>query len=109
MQLEKMRITKVSRLFALIDLTVVIALYSCSAYYQYIMEVYIDDYDKFGTIQSYFTTTCAVINVVIGGALAWSALYLTKTIRQSTGRKPNVCLLFWHILNILLAILAEIV
>ena len=45
-----------------------------------------------------------VLDVVIALILVFSALYLAKTLRSSTGRRPNICLLCWHIANLFILI-----
>ena len=43
-----------------------------------------------------------VLDVIVALILAFCALYLAKSLKKTTGSKPNVCLLFWHIVNIFL-------
>ena len=45
-----------------------------------------------------------VLDVVIALILVFSALYLAKSLRSSTGRRPNICLLSWHIANLFVLI-----
>ena len=35
-----------------------------------------------------------------GISLAIAASYLSKSVRQTTGKKQNTCLLIWHIVNV---------
>ena len=35
--------------------------------------------------------------------LGWSVYNLTKTLKELTGKKPNTCLMVWHIINILIS------
>ena len=43
-----------------------------------------------------------VLDVLVAIILALCALYLTKSLKKSTGSEPNTCLLCWHIANIFL-------
>ena len=45
-----------------------------------------------------------IFDVLIALILVSSALYLTRSLRSSTGRKPNFCLLSWHIVNLFILI-----
>ena len=49
------------------------------------------------TVFSFFRP---LADFVIGTCLACSAYILAKFVSRVTGRKPNTCLVVWHVLNV---------
>ena len=41
-----------------------------------------------------------VLEVLITTILTFSAVCITRSLRTSTGKRPNLCLLGWHIINL---------
>ena len=96
MDIEEKKIKKIYRNFTIID---TIAALGCVTLY------FIDIYER-----SYLTFTLyGCIDPVIACLLGVSAFYLTKFIRNKTGKKPNTCLLNLHIINMLILATLEII
>ena len=45
---------------------------------------------------------CSVLDALFALVLVICAVYLAMKLRKSTGHKPNVCLVIWHIVNVVL-------
>ena len=48
------------------------------------------------------------INFVIGVIIAYSAVYIATFVKNKTNQKPNSCLLYFHIFNLVLEISATV-
>ena len=45
---------------------------------------------------------------MIGAIIAYSAVYIAKFVKNKTKQKPNSCLLYFHIFNLVLEITATV-
>ena len=50
----------------------------------------------------YSTLILSLLQIGTGFTLAVMAYLMTKNIKAATGKKPNVCLLWWHVVNVFL-------
>ena len=49
-----------------------------------------------------------IVNLLISVIIAYSAIFITNFVKTKTKQKPNSCLLYWHIFNLVLEISATI-
>ena len=94
---EKSRIKKINRKFSILDLGVVIVfliVYTILAWAQYIENA------KFKLDANSTFEMC--FDILFGGSLACSAIFLSKFMTKVTGKPQNTCLLVWHVFNVFL-------
>ena len=60
--------------------------------------------DTVKTIEYLLSYLDPLVNALIAMILAFSVIYLAKSIKRSTGKKQKICLLTWHILNLLILV-----
>ena len=98
---EKLKRNKVSVHFQTID-TVVISVFLClfgSAWGSYLY--FNGESQILDTIVSFLSP---ILDVMTLGILVVFAYILTRTLRRSTGKKQNTCLLIWHAINMIILI-----
>ena len=92
----------VTMVFVIVDIVVTIAIIGSFVVLQY-EKIY-----HVGTLQGnaylILIFLSPVLDVMVALILVFSALYLAKSLRYSTGRRPNICLLGWHIANLFVLI-----
>ena len=60
--------------------------------------------DTVKTVEYLLSYLEPLVNALIAMILALSVIYLAKSIKRSTGKKQKICLLTWHILNLLILV-----
>ena len=96
---EKIRQTKVNRNFAFVDIVFCIVVVSLFLTFQ--LSFYNSDSNK-KTTYLIMVLVPIFLNVTIALLLVFSALFLSTSLRQTTGKKQNTLLLSLHIANLFL-------
>ena len=94
---EKIRQTKVNRNFAFVDIVFCIVVVSLFLTFQ--LSFYNSDSNK-KTTYLIMVLVPIFLNVTIALLLVFSALFLSTSLRQTTGKKQNTLLLSLHIANL---------
>ena len=94
---EKIRQTKVNRNFAFVDIVFCIVVVSLFLTFQ--LSFYNSDSNK-KTTYLIMVLVPIFLNVTIALILVFSALFLSTSLRQTTGKKQNTLLLSLHIANL---------
>ena len=94
---EQLRIRKVGRYFIWIDIIVGICILPFIGFSHYYINVDDDQPNSWKYHIAFFS-----IEVSFSAILAGAAIYLTKKITQLTSKKPNTCLILWHVMNVFL-------
>ena len=99
---EKQKSNKVSKNFQTID-TVVISVFLCLFGTAWGYFSFVDSENK--SINWIVSFLSPILDVMTLGILVVFAYILTRTLRKSTGKKQNTCLLIWHAVNMIILIL----
>ena len=91
---EKSKIEKVKKCFRFIELGVLCFLLVVNIYFRY--QNLINDHWSAEKNRLIFTSIVFSIPSFI---LCWSAIKLTRAIKSLARKKPNLCLIYWHIFN----------
>ena len=94
---EKIRQTKVNRNFAFVDIVFCIVVVALFLTFQ--LSFYNSDSNK-KTTYLIMVLVPIFLNVTIALLLVFSALFLSTSLRQTTGKKQNTLLLSLHIANL---------
>ena len=105
-QSVKDRNKKIHRIFLVVDILVTLFIMALYAFLQYKELDYLDseDRDAYKSINFMIALYPSILEAICFLILAGSAFYLTRSVRKTTGKKQNTCLLNWHILNLVLLI-----
>ena len=63
-----------------------------------------EDEDGLSNIAFMINLYPSILDTTFSLILAGSAFYLAKSVRKTTGRKYNTCLLNWHIVNLVVLV-----
>ena len=90
---------QVQRKYKVLDIIVVISLFSVIFYLVLMQEAG----EKYALL-----VKDVIVNLLISVIIAYSAIFITNFVKNKTKQKPNSCLLYWHIFNLVLEISATI-
>ena len=94
---EKSKIEKVKKYFRFIESGALCFLLVANMYFRY--QNLINDHQNAEKNRLIFTS---IIFSIPGFILCWSAIKLTRAIKSLAKKKPNLCLIYWHIFNSLI-------
>ena len=94
---EKLRHNQIIIRFKLLDVLVIVAIYGSSSYLQY-KTFYEGEQEQDIALALEFLNP--VLSFIIALLLVISACYMTRLLKISTGKKQNICILAWHIVNL---------
>ena len=98
---EKQRIKRIKMWFILLDIGfVILSIFGISAFEYFRTQV--KDSSTYGYLVLDF-----VLWILPAIILAWSAFSITRTVKNLNGNKPNICLLLWHLINLVVAAIFE--
>ena len=105
-QSVKDRNKKMHRIFFAIDILAALIIIALATFLEYKFFVYHDrrDWDAIHNMNFMLFLYPSILEITFSLILAGSAFYLTRSVRKTTGKKQNTCLLNWHILNLVVLI-----
>ena len=103
MQNEKTRAKSIKRIFLFIDLLLMVTIPAVFGFlwYQFYHPKDGITHQQIGSAIRYLPPS---LEVVFSLVLVFSACYIASWVKNSTGKRQNICLLTWHVINLFILI-----
>ena len=101
---EKTKSKSIRTAFLIIDIVLILLIITIEVILQYIFTEISSSGTDPTSIQFIVNLYPLILEAAFSLILAFSAFYLARSVRGTTGRKQNTCLLNWHIFNLIVLI-----